>query len=62
MRKIINFGLLVLSLILSSCLTVIELEDYLYMLSPFILTSNIKTGLTESESEILQVNSEKWKR
>lgn len=35
------------------------------MSEPFILTSNttnIETGLTESKSEMLEVNSEKWKK
>ena len=65
MRKIINFGFLGLLLILSSCSTDIELEDYLDMSAPFILTSNttnIETGLTECKSEMLEVNSEKWKK
>lgn len=65
MRKIIIFGFLGLLIILSSCYTEIELEDYLDMSEPFILTSNttnIETGLTESKSEMLEVNSEKWKK
>jgi hypothetical protein len=65
MRKIINIGFLGLLLILSSCATDIKLDDYINMSAPFILTSNTtnsETGLTESTSETLEVNSEKWKK
>ena len=65
MNRIINFGLLILTLILLSCSTDVELEDYLDMSAPFNLTintTNSETGLTDSNSETLEVNSEKWKK
>ena len=65
MNRIINFGVLILTLILSSCSTGVELENYLDMSAPFNLiinTTNSETGLTDSNSETLEVNSEKWKK
>ena len=65
MNRIINFGLLILTLILLSCSTNVKLEDYLDMSAPFNLninTTNSETGLTDSNSKTLEVNSEKWKK
>lgn len=65
MRKKINFGFLILILILSSCSTDLELDNYIDMSEPFTLTinsTNSETGLTESKSTTLEVNSEKWKK
>ena len=65
MNRIINFGVLILTLILSSCSTGVELENYLDMSAPFNLTintTNSETGLTDSNSETLEVNSAKWKK
>jgi hypothetical protein len=63
MRKIRHFGFFVLILILSSCSVEIVFKDYIDRSVPFILTTkttNIKTGLTESKSETIDVNSDKW--
>jgi len=65
MKKIINFGFLILILIVSSCSTDIKLENYINKTEPFVLiinTTNSETKLTESKSAILELNSEKWKK
>jgi len=65
MKRILNFGLLVFILILSSCSTNIKLEDYIDITTPFAMnmkTSNSETGLTESKSSTLEIDSEIWKK
>lgn len=62
MKKIINFGILILMLILSSCSRDIKLENYVNKTEPFVLIINSKNKLTESKSVTLEVNSEKWKK
>jgi len=64
MRRKINFSFLILLIMLSSCSTDLELDNYIDMSAPFTLTintTNSETGLTESKSTTLEVNSEKWK-
>ncbi|PWJ33240.1 hypothetical protein [Sediminitomix flava] len=65
MNRIVNFGLLILTLLFSNCSTYLELEDYLDVSTPFNLTNqtiDTETGLTERKSETIEVNSEKWKK
>ncbi|WP_375561480.1 hypothetical protein ACE193_02680 [Bernardetia sp. OM2101] len=65
MKQIINFGYLILILLLSSCTTDLTNENLVNTSEPFVLTINTtdsETGLTESKSIKIEVNSEKWKK
>ncbi|WP_306639818.1 hypothetical protein [Sanyastnella coralliicola] len=65
MNRLISLALLKLTLIFSSCSSDVELEDYLDLSVAFNLTINTidsESGLTESQSETLEVNSEKWSK
>jgi hypothetical protein len=65
MTRIINSGLLVLVLLLSSCSIDIEVENFIDMSTSFKLTINntdSQTGLTKTKSSELPVNSDKWNK
>lgn len=65
MKQIIPIITLILSLGMTSCQTDLDLNDVIDPKSPFTLTIRTvdpETGLSSHETEVIKVNSKKWKK